>query len=281
VKADRTDRAELPYTDFELDCLSADVLERTGFDPRDYSQEFLKAVVSRAIIDAQVDSLPALRDKLLQGKKGMRGFVSLFPVGPDAMFHDPSFFISMRNVVIPGFRYLPALKVWNPGCGSGAITFSLAVFLEEEGLYDRTTIYATDADDFTVQRARKGMLPMESAHISAKNYASAGGKALFSAYCTSRNNAMVLRKKMLEKVVWARHNPATDAGFNQFHLIVFRRPLSDYGGRLAGRMRTLLYESITVGGVLAVSHQTDMQAQPFAECYRPLEESGRIYRKFK
>ncbi len=48
---------------------------------------------------------------------------------------------------MPILRTYPYVRVWNAGCSTGEETYSLAIVLEEEGLLDRTRIYATDMND--------------------------------------------------------------------------------------------------------------------------------------
>ena len=71
------------------------------------------------------------------------------------MFRDPSFHRALRERVFPLLRTHPFIRVWNAGCSTGEEIYSLAIALREEGLLERTRIYATDIDDAR-PRARGG-----------------------------------------------------------------------------------------------------------------------------
>src|SRR5947207_2563424 len=73
-----------------------------------------------------------------------------------SMFRDPSFYRAMREKVVPLMRTYPFLRVWNAGCSTGEETYSLAILFQEEGLADRTRIYATDINDVVLQRGKAG-----------------------------------------------------------------------------------------------------------------------------
>ena len=77
---------------------------------------------------------PAAMERLLAG----------LSVNVTSMFRDPSFFVAFREHVVPLLRTYPFIRVWNAGCSTGEETYSFAILLEEEGLYERSRIYATD-----------------------------------------------------------------------------------------------------------------------------------------
>ena len=98
------------------------------------------------------------------------------------MFRDPSFYRALRERVFPLLRTHPFIRVWNAGCSTGEEIYSLAIALHEEGLLERTRIYATDIDDAALERARAGTFPLERMQRYTENYLRAGGSEAFSSY---------------------------------------------------------------------------------------------------
>src|SRR5204863_10071283 len=94
-----------------------------------------------------------------------------------AMFRDPSFYVAFREKVVPLLRTYPFTRIWNAGCSTGEEVFSVAILLHEEGLYDRTRIYATDIDEAVLASAQAGVFPLEKMREYTNNYIHAGGKA--------------------------------------------------------------------------------------------------------
>jgi len=75
------------------------------------------------------------------------------------MFRDPGFYLALRKEVVPVLKTYPYIKVWHAGCSTGEEVYSFAVLLKEEGLYDRTQIYATDFNRNVLDIAKKRYLP--------------------------------------------------------------------------------------------------------------------------
>ena len=95
--------------------------------------------------------------------------------------------------VVPLLRTYPSLKVWVAGCSTGEEVYSLAILLREEGLLERTLIYATDINPQALQKAEAGVydvdriarLHREPSHARARTtslsdyYTAAYGRAVF------------------------------------------------------------------------------------------------------
>src|SRR5436305_4038717 len=87
-----------------------------------------------------------------------------------SMFRDPTFYRAFREKVVPLLRTYPFIRLWNAGCATGEETLSLAIVLAEEGLLDRTRIYATDFNAGVVDRARAGEVPLSRMTAYTESY---------------------------------------------------------------------------------------------------------------
>ena len=58
----------------------------------------------------------------------------------------------------------------------------MAILLHEEGLLERTQIYATDLGQAALDSAKAGIYGLDLMQENTKNYQSAGGRAEFSEY---------------------------------------------------------------------------------------------------
>ncbi|MDV2687027.1 CheR family methyltransferase, partial [Alkalihalophilus lindianensis] len=77
------------------------------------------------------------------------------------MYRVPSFFAAFRNEVVPLLRDLPEIRIWHAGCATGEEVYSMAILIQEEGLAEKTKIYATDINEKALRSARKGAFPLE------------------------------------------------------------------------------------------------------------------------
>ena len=65
----------------------------------------------------------------------------------------------------------------------------MAIVLHEEGLYDRTQLYATDFNDQIIRRAREATYPVSLIKDYTANYQKAGGQSSFAEYYTANTTA--------------------------------------------------------------------------------------------
>ncbi len=52
----------------------------------------------------------------------------------------------------------------------------MAILLREEGLLDRTLIYATDINPRSLEKAKQGIFSLENVRTYTQNYQAAGGR---------------------------------------------------------------------------------------------------------
>ena len=64
-------------------------------------------------------------------------------------------------------------------------------YLKEEGLYDRTQIYATDFNKTVLQKAKEGIYDIDDIKEYTYNYQRAGGKASFSDYYVAQYESVI------------------------------------------------------------------------------------------
>ena len=155
----------------------------------------------------------------------------------------------------------------------------MAILLEEEGLYDRARIYATDINDTVLAQARAGIFPLEKMRDYTENYIRAGGKEAFSTYYTADGGTARFAPELLEQVVFAQHNLVSDAPFNEFNVIVCRNVMIYFGKTLQDRVHELFYESLDPFGILALGHKESIKFSPYEDRYQPVDATEKLYRK--
>src|SRR5437868_10308829 len=202
-------------------------------------------------------------------------------VNVTAMFRDPDFYAALRQHVVPQLRTYPFTRIWNAGCSTGEETYSLAILLREEGLYERTRIYATDINETVLDRARQGVFPLEKMKDYTQNYIRAGGRLPFSDYYVARYDAAQFQRSLLDNVVFAQHNLVSDRSFNEFHLIVCRNVMIYFSKPLQDHVHELFYESLAPLGVLGVGIKESIKFTPHDAEYAELDGRLKLYRKVR
>jgi chemotaxis protein methyltransferase CheR len=263
----------------EVQLLLEAIYQHYGFDFRGYALGSLKRRLWRRAVGEKVETLSALQDRVLHDPAVMERLLLDLSINVTAMFRDPTFFRAFREKVVPLLRTYPFVRIWNAGCSTGEETHSLAILLREEGLYDRTRIYATDINDRVLEQAKQGRFPLEKMREFTENYIRAGGKEEFSSYYTAEGDTASFSPELCDQVVFAQHNLVSDAPFNQFNVIVCRNVMIYFGKTLQDRVHELFYDSLDQLGVLAMGHKESIRFTRHEESYEALDAQEKLYRK--
>jgi chemotaxis protein methyltransferase CheR len=265
--------------EIELALLLEGVYRRYGFDFREYAPASLRRRVWRRVHAEGVTTISALQDKLLHDPACMERLLLDLSINVTAMFRDPTFYVAFRGNVVPLLRTYPFTRIWVAGCSTGEEVYSLAILLDEEGVYDRTRIYATDINESVLQRARAGVFPLDKMREYTENYIKAGGKRAFSEYYLAKYDGAQFQHSLVENVVFAQHNLVSDRSFNEFNVIVCRNVMIYFDRALQDRVHRLFYESLVTFGVLALGAKESIAFSPFEDRYDDLDASERLYKK--
>jgi chemotaxis protein methyltransferase CheR len=271
----------LELEDLEIALLLEGVYRRYGFDFREYAHASLKRRLWRRMTAEHLETVSQLQDRLLHDPACMERLLLDLSINVTSMFRDPSFYVALREHVVPTLRTYPFTRIWCAGCSTGEEVYSLAILLQEEGLYDRTRIYATDINEAVLETARAGVFPLERMKQYTQNYIRAGGRSDFSAYYVSAYDGARFSRSLIDNVVFAQHNLATDRTFNEFNVIVCRNVMIYFDKTLQDRVHDLFYESLDTFGILALGHKESVAFTPQADAYEALDPVERIYRKIR
>jgi chemotaxis protein methyltransferase CheR len=267
--------------EIELALLLEGVYRRYGFDFREYAPASLRRRVWRRVHAEGLTTLSALQDKLLHDPASMERLLLDLSINVTAMFRDPTFYAAFREKVVPALRTYPFTRIWVAGCSTGEEVYSLAILLQEEGVYDRTRIYATDINESVLERARAGVFPLDKMREYTQNYINAGGKRAFSEYYLAKYDGAQFQRSLVENVVFAQHNLVSDRSFNEFNAIVCRNVMIYFDRSLQDRVHRLFYESLTMFGVLVLGAKESIRFSPFDERYEDLDANERMFKKVR
>src|SRR5947207_5640567 len=166
----------------EIDLLVQALYEAYGFDFRQYSRPSLRRRIWRRVDAEGLLTVTGLLERVLHDQKAVQRLISDLSVSVSAMFRDPTFFAVFRKKVVPLLRTYPFIRIWNAGCSTGEEAYSLAMLIQEAGLYDRTRMYATDMNEAAIAQDRAGSFPIGKMRDYTANYIDAGGTHSFSEY---------------------------------------------------------------------------------------------------
>jgi len=265
----------------EIELLLEGVFRHYGFDFRSYAYASLRRRVWKRIEAEGLATVSALQDRVLHDPDAMNQLLLDLSVNVTAMFRDPSFHAAFRRLVVPKLRTYPFIRVWHAGCSTGEEVYSMAILLEEEGLYDRARIYATDINEVVLQQAKEGIFPLNRMQEYTENYIRAGGSRSFSEYYTAKYDGALFSPALLRNVVFAQHNLVTDRSFSEFNVILCRNVLIYFDKTLQQRVHGLFYDSLAMFGVLCLGSKESLKFSMYEDCFEPVSQPDKIYRKVR
>jgi chemotaxis protein methyltransferase CheR len=265
----------------EIELLLEGIFRRYGFDFREYAPASLKRRLWRRIHAEGLTSVSGLQERVLHDRASMERLLLDLSINVTAMFRDPSFYVAVRERVVPLLRTYPFVRIWAAGCSTGEEVYSLAILLTEEGVYDKTRIYATDINESVLERARAGIFPLDKMREYTENYIAAGGKRSFSEYYVADHEGALFSRSLVDNVVFAQHNLVSDRSFNEFHVVLCRNVMIYFDKPLQDRVHGLFYDSLATFGVLALGHKETIRLSPHEERYEVLDPEERLFRKVR
>jgi chemotaxis protein methyltransferase CheR len=277
--ADESGKHDLEKIEIRL--LTEGVYRHYGFDFRDYSLPSLRRRVWKRIYAEGLTTISGLTDKVLHDAQCMERLLLDLSVNTTAMFRDPTFYLAFREKVVPVLRTYPFVRIWHAGCSTGEEVYSMSILLQEEGLYDRSRIYATDINESVLQKAKSGIFPIATMQENTSNYIAGGGSGTFSDYYTARYDYAIFRPSLRENVVFAQHNLVTDASFNHFNVIFCRNVLIYFNNALQERVMQLFLNSLEMFGILGLGKKETVRYTSVAENYEELDAEERLYRRVR
>jgi chemotaxis protein methyltransferase CheR len=252
---------------------------RYGYDFRDYARASLKRRIRNFVDGAKYTSIGAMIPDLLRNENFGAKLIYGLSVTVTEMFRDPAFFKILRQEVIPYLKTFPFAKIWHAGCATGEEVYSLAIVLQEEGFYDRATIFATDFNDLALDQARQGIYPLEKMKDYTSGYQRAGGTGTFARYYRAGYDAAVLDAALKKNIAFANHNLVTDGVFSEMHLVICRNVLIYFNKDLQNRVLGIFHDSLVNGGILALGSKETLQFTQVADHFKTLSGKWKIYQK--
>lgn len=265
--------------EIELQLLLEAIYQRYGYDFRSYSRASLRRRVDQHLLIARYPHVGELIHRILHDGEAFSALLSGLTINVTEMFRDPEFYLAFREKVVPVLRTHPFLKIWHAGCATGEEIYSMAILLEEEGLYERSQIYATDIDKEVLEKARKGIYSVAELRKYTDNYLRAGGKGSLSDYYTAKYDNVILDPRLKKNVIFADHDLATDQVFGEMQVVLCRNVIIYFNKELQNRVFNLFHDSLDIGGTLCLGNKESLRFASCADQFDVVDKAQRIYRK--
>ncbi len=265
----------------ELDLLLEGIHRRWGYDFRSYARASLKRRITKCMEDVGLDHLSEMVPRVLHDKAFFDAFLKNLSVTITEMFRDPTFYRALRKHLVDHLKTYPFIKIWHAGCATGEEAYSMAILLQEEGLLDRATIYATDYNDQALDRAKGGMYALEKIQQYTANYVASGGTQSFSDYYRARYGSAKMDPALTERITFSHHNLVTDGVFGEMNVVICRNVLIYFDKTLQNRTLALFADSLCRRGFLCLGSKETLEFSSVSNSFESVAKKEKIYRKVR
>lgn len=264
--------------DLEIELLLEGIWRRYGYDFREYDRGFIRERVQGRLREENLVTASQLLERVLRSPRSLDGFLDGGADLADTFCRPAKVWRTLRRKAVPFLRTYPSVRAWTAGSSSEGDLYSLLLLLREE-LSRGFTIYATDLHEGRISRARAGAFPRKQVPRLSKSFAAAGGRRPLSTYLVIAEGKALLHPEHADRIVFASHNPATDASFNDFHLILARHAMEGTSDALRARVHDLMYESLVRFGFLQLGAGETLEGTPHARRYKAIDRAAGLYQK--
>jgi chemotaxis protein methyltransferase CheR len=265
--------------DIELHLLIDAIYLKYHYDFRRYATASLKRRLTAAMSRFNCETFSQLQSKVLHDPTMFPLLLDVLTVPVSEMFRDPSYYRSLREMVVPVLRTYPSLKIWVAGCSTGEEVYSLAILLREAGLLDRSLIYATDINPNVLQKATAGVYEVDRIAAFTEAHRKSGARTSLSDYYTAAYGRAVFNKSLREHIVFSDHSLATDSVFAEVQLVSCRNVLIYFNRDLQDRAIGLFRDALCRKGFLGIGSKETLRFSAHRDSFVDLVPNDRIYQK--
>lgn len=266
----------------DLKRLTALIKEKYDYDFRDYAVSSFKRRIMRVMDLYKFKTAGALIKKIGGSPSFFKEFVSEITVNVTEMFRDPTFWIALRDQVLPPlFSSNKQISIWHSGCSSGEEVFSMVILLREMGKLNQVNIVATDIDDAIIKKAKKGLIDNKNMVLNGKNYERAGGRASLDMYFDRRSSNSAILPDLLSKVSFRTHDLVNGGIFSKFDIILCRNVMIYFNQNLQNDVLYKLHGSLFNYGYLAIGCKESLIWCDISSKFLVVNNEEKIYKKTK
>ncbi len=263
----------------EIKLLIDGIFYAYGYDFRNYAFSSKKRRLDDLKIKYAFKNYAEMQHRILNDKEFFYELLSRLTITVTEFYRDPFFYAALKSKIFDHLKTYPKIKIWHAGCASGEEVYSLAILLQEAGLYDRCIIYATDINPTALATARKGAYSLERIKRGSEQYFQAGGQFTLGEYYTTNRDQGIIKDELKTNIVFSDHNLATDQYFGEMQLILCRNVMIYFNNDLTNRALSIFDQSLCPGGFLVIGNKESLNLYDISVGYEEIDKKGKIYCK--
>ncbi|TAN47158.1 MAG: hypothetical protein EPN21_18350 [Methylococcaceae bacterium] len=254
------------------------VYARYDYDYRGYQEGTLERRIKNSMLLLHIEDFFEFQRQVLTDPEIFRRFFLEMSIEITSFFRHPEQMRLLRDEVLPYLESFPNLRIWSAGCASGEEVFSLAIMLDELGLFDKARIFATDINPYALNQAQAGLFPLDKLEENRANYLKSGGIRCFDDYVENNGLYLKMSDRLRARILFHQHSLVQDGVFNEFELIICRNVMIYFKPALQQKVMLRFEKSLHPEGFLVLGTQEGLLSSGSEQRFSEYKSKSRIYR---
>lgn len=251
------------------------IVRESGWDLRNYKKASLKRRIGVRLNTHNISSYKDYHSVLESDPAEYNSLISTITIKVSEFFRDPEIFDLLKELIGRDAPSGHLYRAWSCGCAHGEEAYSLAILLADSfctGNMDKISVYATDADEKALDKARKGTYTEESLRNISQNLKNRYFEKSDKGYKLNQEIRNMVRFGALDII---RNNP-----ISKVDLLLCRNLLIYFEKGLQERVLKKLDFALKPEGLLVLGTAETLPPS-FLSRYMEIKPGSRVYRKLR
>ncbi|MFN3526648.1 MAG: chemotaxis protein CheB, partial [Paracoccus sp. (in: a-proteobacteria)] len=252
---------------------------RGGHDFRSYKHSTLGRRVHRRLGLRNIATLDDYIVELRNNPDEVSTLIGDLMISVTGFFRDPEAWNVLADLVVAPLvaarKTGTAIRVWTPACSTGEEAYSLAILLTEQaeaaGKQLDVKVFATDAQEANLRRARDGIYPAAALDGFPA--------ARLTRFFDQLDGTCQVSKELRDMVVFAPQNLLRDPPFSRLDLVSCRNVLIYLEPQAQQKIIALCHFALQPGGHLFLGNAETIGRHD--DLFEPVSKKWRIYRRLE
>jgi len=252
------------------------------YDFGNYALTSFKRRISRFLINNNIFRAEELIQKISYDKQLYNKFLYDIRIEITELFRDPSFWRYFRDKVLQLLNNnYQKINIWIVNSSTGDEIYTLSIVLKESGLFDKTTIYATDFSEEILKTSKSGLFPIHKLENSEANYKRFNEKGNFNDYFKADKLSFLMNENLIHNTKFIVNKLNGEAPSKSIQVILSRNNFIYYNSNMQDFIIHLFHGSLALNGFLILGVKESINGCRDIKKFFLENENEKVYKKIE
>ena len=250
---------------------------RSGLELRQYKPQTIRRRIARRMVLQRMETLNDYH-RFMQARADEIGALQEdILINVTRFFRDPDFWEAVQAHVLPSLfqERTPGkpVRIWCAGCSTGEEAYSLAItvleYVTKSGLDTAVQVFATDASDRSIGKARTAVYPDTIANDINPDR--------LRRYFLKVDDGYQVSKRVRDICIFARQNLCNDPPFSHMDIVSCRNVMIYFNQALQRQVMSTFHYALDPGGYMLLGMSEGLR--DYGDAFFAVDRKHKIYTK--